>query len=88
MSCGNPHATPCSDVIEHLYEYLDGELSPVEKAKFKEHLDECVPCLRKYGLEDVVKNLVKRSCSERAPEELREKVLLKIRQVKIEYRSE
>ena len=27
MSCGNPHETDCSEVLGHLYEYLDRELS-------------------------------------------------------------
>ena len=27
MSCGNPHETDCSEVLDHLYEYLDHEMS-------------------------------------------------------------
>ncbi|HZX38185.1 MAG TPA: mycothiol system anti-sigma-R factor, partial [Streptomyces sp.] len=26
MSCGDPHETDCSEVLNHLYEYLDREL--------------------------------------------------------------
>jgi len=26
MSCGNPHETPCTEVLDQLYAYLDGEL--------------------------------------------------------------
>ena len=26
MSCGNPHETDCSEVLDQMYEYLDGEL--------------------------------------------------------------
>ena len=25
MSCGKPHETPCSEVLERVYSYLDGE---------------------------------------------------------------
>jgi hypothetical protein len=25
MSCGDPHETPCSEVLEAVYLYLDGE---------------------------------------------------------------
>ena len=27
MSCGNPHETPCSEVLDRVYWYLDGEIS-------------------------------------------------------------
>ena len=27
MSCGKPHETPCSEVLERVYWYLDGEVS-------------------------------------------------------------
>ena len=26
MSCGNPHETPCSEVLDVVYAFLDGEL--------------------------------------------------------------
>jgi anti-sigma factor (TIGR02949 family) len=84
VSCGNPHETPCEEVLDHLYEYLDGEMPSELRVKFRQHFVECAPCLRQHGLEEVVKALVKRSCSEHAPEELRAKVLLKIRQVRVE----
>ena len=62
MSCGEPHETDCSEVLDHLYEYLDREMPDSDCAKFKEHFDECSPCLEKYGLEQEVKKLVKRCC--------------------------
>ena len=78
MSCGNPHETDCSEVLAHVYEYLDGEMPAGERATFKQHLDECSPCLREYGIEEDVKRLVKRSCLEPAPVDLRARVLAKI----------
>ena len=27
MSCGKPHETPCSEVLEQVYWYLDGQVS-------------------------------------------------------------
>ncbi len=85
MSCGNPHATPCAEVIDHLYEYLDGELPEGDCVEIRRHLDECAPCLRQYGLEEAVKALVKRSCTcDGAPEDLRLRVLARIRAVRVE----
>lgn len=84
MSCGNPHETPCAEVIDHLYEFIDGELPDADCGKIRQHLDECGPCLKEYGLEEAVKSLVKRSCAEPAPDALRAKVLLKIEQVRVQ----
>jgi anti-sigma factor (TIGR02949 family) len=79
MSCGKPHETDCSEVLDHLYEYLDDEMSDDACAKFKEHFDECYPCLEKYGLEQAVKKLVKRCCGQDdVPTDLRSKVLSRI----------
>jgi anti-sigma factor (TIGR02949 family) len=78
MSCGNPHETDCSEVLAHVYEYLDGEMPADDRKTFKQHLDECSPCLREYGIEEDVKRLVKRSCTDPAPIDLRARVLAKI----------
>ena len=85
MSCGNPHETPCDEVLEQVYVYLDGEIGPDECDKIREHLDECGPCLRQYGLDQAVKALVARSCGcDLAPDALRDKVLARIREVRVE----
>jgi len=47
------------------------------------HLDTCHPCLQKYDLQRTVKAIVARSCAESAPEELRERVRLRIREVQV-----
>ena len=81
MNCGHPHEDDCSSVLEHVYEYIDHEMADDDLATVKEHLEDCSPCLAEYGLEQAVKSLVHRCCSETAPEDLRAKVLSKIRQV-------
>ena len=79
MSCGEPHETDCSEVLDHLYEYLDREMPDSDCEKFKEHFDECSPCLEKYGLEQEVKKLVKRCCGhDEVPSDLRSKVMGRI----------
>jgi len=86
MSCGEPHDTDCAEILERVYVFLDGEMldGPRAYALVEEHLDECAPCLRKYDLERVVKALVARSCSEHAPAELRQRVLSRIREIRVE----
>ncbi|WNI17917.1 mycothiol system anti-sigma-R factor [Actinacidiphila sp. ITFR-21] len=79
MSCGKAHETDCSEVLGHLYEYLDDEMSAESCAKFQEHFEECQACLEKYGLEQAVKKLVKRCCgSDDVPRDLRSKVMMRI----------
>ncbi|WP_438494019.1 mycothiol system anti-sigma-R factor [Streptomyces asiaticus] len=79
MSCGEPHETDCSEVLDHLYEFLDHEMPDGDCAKFEVHFDECSPCLEKYGLEKAVKKLVKRCCGhDDVPTDLRSKVMGRI----------
>jgi mycothiol system anti-sigma-R factor len=83
MSCGRPHEVPCTEVLDRIYAYLDGELDDSDCSKVRQHLDECGPCLREYGLEDAVKRLVRRHCGcDPAPTELRAKVLVRIQEVR------
>jgi mycothiol system anti-sigma-R factor len=85
MSCGKPHETPCSEVLARVESYIDGELEGADFAQIRQHLDECGPCLREYGLEEVVKKLVHKHCgSEQVPTDLRSRVLARIQQVRIE----
>ena len=85
MSCGNPHEVPCTEVLALVYSYLDGEMEDTSCIEIREHLDECGPCLREYGLEEAVKRLVHKTCgSEKVPHELRTKVLTRIQAVQVE----
>jgi mycothiol system anti-sigma-R factor len=85
MSCGKPHETPCTEVLEQVYWYLDGQVSEEDCEHIRQHLDECGPCLREFGLEEAVKRLVAKHCGcDPVPSELRSKVLVRIRQVQAE----
>lgn len=86
MSCGSPHATNCRDVLEEVYLYLDGEVDSERRNLIREHLDECSPCLRQFGVEHEVKILVARCCgSERAPDALRISVMERIQVARAEW---
>ncbi|GAA2419479.1 mycothiol system anti-sigma-R factor [Actinomadura vinacea] len=88
MSCGDHHETSCEEVLARVYSYLDGELDQGGCGEVREHLDECGPCLREYGLEEAVKKLVGKCCqAEHAPDELRAKVMGRIEEVCGEIRS-
>ncbi|WP_017581914.1 mycothiol system anti-sigma-R factor [Nocardiopsis valliformis] len=68
--------TPCSEVLDKLYTYLDGELEEGNYTEVKAHLEGCSPCLDEYGLEEAVKKLVAKHCGcDPVPLDLRDKVL-------------
>ncbi len=85
MSCEGPD---CEKALENLYVFIDHELDTANCDEIQRHLDDCAECLNEYHLEQVVKSLVGRSCSETAPQPLRDKVLFRIRTVQVEIRSE
>ncbi|GAA1006748.1 anti-sigma factor RsrA [Acrocarpospora pleiomorpha] len=85
MSCGDHHDTDCGDVLDRVYSYLDGELDEAGCADIRQHLDECSPCLREYGLDKAVKQLVAKHCGcDPVPDDLRAKIRSKIDEVRAE----
>jgi mycothiol system anti-sigma-R factor len=73
----------CAHFLEQIVYLLDNELDEASCTEVRIHLDSCHPCLEKYDVQRTVKAIVARSCAESAPEELRERVRLRIRQVQV-----
>jgi mycothiol system anti-sigma-R factor len=84
MSAGGNQESGCDKVLKDVYFFIDHELDAADAAEIKRHIDECGPCLDEVALERLVKELVARSCSERAPVELRQRVVFSIRQVQLQ----
>jgi mycothiol system anti-sigma-R factor len=80
----DPSAAECADFLEQIVFFIDNELAEADCAAVRKHLDTCNPCLEKYDLQRTVKAVVARSCTEVAPEDLRSKVMLRLRQVRVE----
>ena len=78
----------CSEFLERIVYFLDNELDEADCSEVQMHLDTCNPCLEKYDLQRTVKSLVARSCSEAAPEELRQRVMVSIREVQVRISRE
>lgn len=64
----------CSAALRSLWSYLDRELSPDDEDELREHLAGCPPCLAEYSIDVVLKNIVRRSCQEEAPADLRVRI--------------
>ncbi len=73
----------CIAYLEQIVYYLDNELAETDIVEVRLHLDGCGPCHEQYAVQRAIKSLVARSCVERAPDELRDKVMFKIRDVEI-----
>jgi mycothiol system anti-sigma-R factor len=78
-----PTSGECADYLERIVYFLDNELDEADCSAVRVHLDECGPCLEKYDLQRTVKSVIARSCTESAPDELRERVRVQIRAVQV-----
>lgn len=77
-------AEDCADYLERIVYFLDNELDDADCSVVRAHLDSCNPCLAKYDLQRTMKALVARSCSESAPTDLRQRVMVRLEQVRLE----
>ena len=85
MSCGEHHETDCAEVLAEVYLYLDLECSEDRRLLIQKHLDDCSGCLREFGIEREVKQLVGRCCGdERAPGDLRDRLRSKLDQLEVQ----
>jgi mycothiol system anti-sigma-R factor len=84
---GEPSPSDCVDFLEQIVYLIDNELDETDCTVVRAHLESCSPCLEKYDLQRTVKAVVARSCTEAAPDDLRQRVLLRIRQVQVEIRE-
>ncbi len=84
---GEVSASECADYLERIVYFIDNELDEADCSEVRLHLDSCNPCLEKYDLQRTVKSVIARSCSESAPAELRERVMVRIRAVQVQIRE-
>ena len=84
MSSGGNEESNCDKLLNRVYFFIDNELDGADAEQIKQHIDECGPCLDEVALERLVKKLIARSCKERAPAELRQRIVFSIRQVQLQ----
>jgi mycothiol system anti-sigma-R factor len=66
----------CREATDHLYEFLDAELTPETTAQIRRHLRECAPCLEHFSFEEAfLRFLEARAAAAGAPPELRRRIL-------------
>jgi mycothiol system anti-sigma-R factor len=75
----------CDDVLSHVFEFLDHETDDARRSVIAEHLEECSPCLRQFGIEQEFKALVRRRCGgDVPPPGLRDRIKLQLTRVSFE----
>jgi mycothiol system anti-sigma-R factor len=75
----------CDDVLSHVFEFLDRETDDARRAVIAEHLEDCSPCLRQFGIEQEFKALVRRRCGgDPPPVGLRDRIKLQLTTVSFE----
>ena len=74
----------CADFLDRIVYLLDNELDASEVVAVKLHLDECAPCFERYDVQRTIKMIVARSCAESAPDDLREKVRVRLQQIQVQ----
>ena len=72
----------CRVTLQKAYLFLDGEiLSETERVTIQGHLEDCRPCLERYGLEGEVTTLVARlRTHEPCPESVKKRIQLMIQE--------
>ncbi|WP_414687863.1 mycothiol system anti-sigma-R factor [Mycobacterium sp.] len=83
VHCGPGHPeydeVECAAVVAEVWTLLDGECTAETRDKLRRHLEACPGCLRHYGLEERIKQLIASKCGgERAPDRLRQRLLMEI----------
>jgi mycothiol system anti-sigma-R factor len=75
----------CDDVLSHVFEFLDHETDDARRAVIAEHLEDCSPCLRQFGIEQEFKALVRRRCGgDQPPIGLRDRIKMQLTTVSFE----
>lgn len=66
----------CREVVDHLYEYLDRELTPEAERAITDHLAACARCFALRNFEDAYRRfLTARARARAAPPGLRRRIL-------------
>jgi mycothiol system anti-sigma-R factor len=65
----------CRECLEHMWQYIDGELDVAETDELQRHLAQCRECFSEAEFERRLKEMMRRACGgEQAPAHLRERL--------------
>ncbi len=65
----------CTQAVQMLHAYIDGELEESDLGAMKVHLRRCTPCEGAVEFEASLQAVISAKCSEKVPPELRQRLL-------------
>jgi len=77
-------AIDCDAAMANLFTFIDAELDVHELEEMRGHLDDCPECLYEEELGRKLKGVIQRTCVEQAPEALRDRVALRLAELRKE----
>jgi anti-sigma factor (TIGR02949 family) len=78
--CASPDDA-CTDALDQLELYLDGELPSDQLGRIREHLAACYPCSDRATFEEQLRALVKDRCAEATPPDLESAIRARLDQM-------
>lgn len=72
----------CEKARKNLEEFLRNEVCVTEHSDIREHLENCETCMHEAMVATALTDAVARACKEAAPEELRARVVERLRQAR------
>lgn len=79
---------PCAERLASIYEYLDDPISCQDLEELQAHLAECSHCAKEYDLECIIRQAIRRTCTETAPTSLTSKIRARIDELHAEGHHE
>lgn len=65
----------CDDLVDVLYEYVDGGCDESLRERLAEHVADCPSCIEQLGIEQQVRELLRARCCDSAPTDLRGRIV-------------
>ncbi|MEJ5928410.1 mycothiol system anti-sigma-R factor [Corynebacterium sp. H128] len=69
----------CSDTYARLAELLDGDCTQSAQEELRAAIASCPHCFERLGVEEEIRELLRRSCAASAPITLRQRISISIR---------
>ena len=74
LTGGRARVCSCEELLENLMEFLDSELDEDTCTRYRQHAATCPTCHEATDAEEHIRQMVRRSCAEKAPSSLRLRV--------------
>ncbi len=75
----------CTEIIKHLYEFIDNEVDKSNYLTIKRHLEHCMDCRQRYEFEKGIRAMIKAHCiNVTAPKHLHHKILNGLNSIDLE----